>query len=205
MVTARILVAAISCMAACAGTRLSVRVEPPKGASKAGFYAAIGPVGERCIAGKRTVTTDAAGTILVTEEFCGDLQLVVAAPGYETQRRVLDTCDTKFVQVAMHAAKPVTDPSDACTTAAIRVMKIWLSHDTEALRAELVDPNDLQMYLRESHYDPWQLVFEPGVQRGDECSVKVNLFYDAGCEGAIRIDLLRVADSWRLRGLQDPY
>ena len=77
--------------------------------------------------------------IQVTERYCDKLQLVVAAPGYETHRRVVDICNTRFADVEMHKAKPVTNPTDDCTVAAIRVMQIWLSRDPDALRNELVD------------------------------------------------------------------
>ena len=198
-----LMIAAVSGMVACAGTRMTVRVEPPKGASKAGFYAAIGSIGDRCVPAGRLDMTDDTGTTVVQEEYCGKLQLVVAAPNYQTERKVVDTCDTKFIQVDVQPAKPITNANDACSTAAMRVMQIWLSDDADALRNELVDPNDLPLYLREKgQLDPWRLEYEPPASHAEECSVRVNLFYDAGCEATVRVDLLRMGDAWRLRGIQ---
>jgi hypothetical protein len=197
-----LVLAAVSGMVACAGTRMTVRVEPPKNTSKAGFYAAIGSPGDRCVPAGHLDMTDETGTTVVQEEFCGKLQLVVAAPNYQTERKVLDTCNTKFVQVDVHPAAPITDPSDECSTAAMRVMQMWLSEDADALRQELVDPNDLPLYIREGQLKPWRLVYEPSPPHGDECAVHVSIFYDAGCEAAVRVDLLRVGDAWRLRGIQ---
>lgn len=195
------LLVALSCIPACGVTRLTVRVDPPRNEPKAGFYAGIGEPGEQCAnTGK---VTDDEGLSVVTERWCGQAQLVVAAPGYKTHRQALDTCDIKFVRVEMHKAEPLTNPTDECSTAAMRVMAIWLSRDAEALRNELVDPDDLEMYMRERSEDPWQVAFEPITQDGDECSVQARMFYDVGCEGRRRIDLLRVRDSWRLRGIQD--
>jgi len=200
-----LMLAAVSCVIACAGTRMTVRVEPPKNASKAGFYAAVGSLGDRCVPAGPLDRTDETGTTVVQEEFCGKLQLVVAAPNYQTERKVLDTCSTKFVQVDVHPAKPIMNPSDECSVAAMRVMQIWLSDDADALRKELVEPNDLPLYLREGQQlNPWRLTYEPPPPHGDECSVRVNLFYDAGCEATVRVDLLHMGDAWRLRGIQNP-
>lgn len=63
--------------------------------------------------------------------------------------------------VDVQPATPITNPNDECSTAAMRVMQIWLSDDADALRQELVDRNDLPLYLREDQLKPWRLVYAP--------------------------------------------
>jgi hypothetical protein len=202
MATHRVLIfalAAVSGMTACAGTRLTVQVDP----ARAGFRALLMPLDERCALGGSEVT-DQSGRLLITKEYCGKLQLVVGARGYNASRRVVDTCDTQLVRVELQPSAPVAYPADVCSVAAQRALQAWLSKDSSALRAMLINPEDLAMYQRQSYEPaPWQHTIDKTEDQGAECVVHARLFYEAGCEEPVRVDLLRAPDSsYQLRGIQ---
>jgi hypothetical protein len=186
-------------MAGCAGTRLTVQVDPPK----AGFRALLLPVDERCALGGSS-QTDHTGEVLITKEYCGELQLVVSARGYNTERQVIDTCDTQRVRVAMQPTAAAAHPKDACSVTAEQALQAWISRDYDALRALLANNEDVALNQRASHEpEPWQHTIDKTDDQGEQCSVHARLFYEAGCEEHVRVDLLRTTDgSYQLRGIQ---
>jgi hypothetical protein len=67
----------------------------------------------------------------------------------------------------------------------------------------MVDEEEAPLYARSAREPkPWQISIANTAQQSTQCAVHARLFYPAGCEQQWRVDMQRVDDAWRLRGIQ---